>query len=78
MSHELGLSGRIKRPSLVQITSYQKRMACAYNKKVQPQPFKIGDLVINKIQWQGERGLIDPKYKGLFKVIEKAGISANY
>ncbi|XP_073030735.1 uncharacterized protein [Primulina eburnea] len=62
----------------VRMNAYRKRMIRAYNKKVYPQVFKEGDLVMRKIQHHGERGKLDPKYEGPLKVIGKAGVAANY
>ncbi|XP_073129386.1 uncharacterized protein [Henckelia pumila] len=62
----------------IRLTAYCKRMTQAYNKRVYPKVFKEGDLVMRKIQHQGERGKLDAKYEGPFKVTGKAGITAYY
>ncbi|XP_073137017.1 uncharacterized protein [Henckelia pumila] len=62
----------------IRLASYRKRMTQAYNKRVYPKVFQEGDLVMRKIQYPGERGKLEAKYEGPFKVIGKAGIAAYY
>ncbi|XP_073138812.1 uncharacterized protein [Henckelia pumila] len=62
----------------IRLTAYRKRMTQAYNKRVYPKVFHEGDLVMRKIQHPGERGKVEAKYEGPFKVIGKAGIAAYY
>ncbi|XP_073152908.1 uncharacterized protein [Henckelia pumila] len=62
----------------IRLTAYRKRMTRAYNKRVHPKAFQEGDLVMRKIQHQGERGKLDAKYEGPFKVIGKSGVAAYY
>lgn len=62
----------------IRLVAYQKRMARAYNKRVRLRLFDLGDLVMKKIQLQGERGNLDPKYEGPFKIVEKARVTAYY
>ncbi|XP_073120998.1 uncharacterized protein [Henckelia pumila] len=62
----------------VRLTAYRKRMTRAYNKRVYPRAFQEGDLVMRKIQHHGERGKLDAKYEGPFKVVGKAGVTAYY
>ncbi|XP_073152592.1 uncharacterized protein [Henckelia pumila] len=62
----------------VWLVAYRKRLTRAYNKRVYPRAFQEGDLVMRKIQHHGERGKLDAKYEGPFKVIGKAGVAAYY
>ncbi|XP_075478885.1 uncharacterized protein LOC142519741 [Primulina tabacum] len=62
----------------VRMAAYQKRMARGYNKRVWPRSFETGDLIMKKIQFQGERGKLDSKYEGPYKVIGKARIASYY
>ncbi|XP_073132177.1 uncharacterized protein [Henckelia pumila] len=62
----------------IRLAAYRKRMTQAYNKRVYPKVFQEGDLVIRKIQHPRERGKLEAKYEGPFKVIGKAGITAYY
>ncbi|XP_075489608.1 uncharacterized protein LOC142528442 [Primulina tabacum] len=62
----------------IQMVAYQKRMARAYNKSVCPWSFKMRDLLMRKIQFQGETEKLDPKYERPYKVIRKAGIATYY
>ncbi|XP_073121791.1 uncharacterized protein [Henckelia pumila] len=62
----------------IRLAAYRKKVTRAYNKRVHPKAFQEGDLVMRKIQHQGERGKLDAKYEGPFKVIGKSGIAAYY
>ncbi|XP_073119955.1 uncharacterized protein [Henckelia pumila] len=62
----------------IRLAAYRKRITQAYNKRVYPKVFKEGDLVMRKIQHQGEKGKLDEKYEGSFKVVGKAGVAAYY
>ncbi|XP_073132803.1 uncharacterized protein [Henckelia pumila] len=62
----------------IRLAAYRKRMTQAYNKRVYPKVFREGDLVMRKMQHPGERGKLDDKYEGPFKVIGKAGVATYY
>ncbi|KZV39410.1 hypothetical protein F511_33645 [Dorcoceras hygrometricum] len=62
----------------VRLAAYQRRMEQSYNKRVRPRKYELGDLVWRKIQYQGDRGKLDPKYEGPYKVVGKTGITAYY
>ncbi|XP_073279537.1 uncharacterized protein [Primulina huaijiensis] len=62
----------------VRMNVYRKRMNRSYNKRVYTRVFEEGDLVMRKIQHNGEKEKLGPKYEGPFKIVEKAGITAYY
>ncbi|KAL0411632.1 UNVERIFIED_CONTAM: hypothetical protein Slati_3752900 [Sesamum latifolium] len=47
---------------------YKARMAKAYNARVRPRNFQVGDLVLRKAY--GPVGKLDPKWEGPYKVVE--------
>ncbi|XP_070023132.1 uncharacterized protein [Nicotiana sylvestris] len=58
---------------------YQKRMACAYNKKVWPKKFEVGQLVLRRILLHHEeaKGKFAPNWKGPYiirRVLPKRSI----
>ncbi|XP_073152232.1 uncharacterized protein [Henckelia pumila] len=61
---DLGLLEESRARATIRLASYRKRMTQAYNKRVHPKVFEEGDLVMRKIQHQGERGKLDAKYEG--------------
>ncbi|KAL0410901.1 UNVERIFIED_CONTAM: hypothetical protein Slati_3679800 [Sesamum latifolium] len=54
----------------VRATIYKARMAKAYNARVKPRNFQVGDLVILKVEASGPIGKLDSKWEGPYKVTE--------
>ncbi|KAK4397632.1 hypothetical protein Sango_1238700 [Sesamum angolense] len=51
-------------------TMYKARMAKAYNARVRPRNFQVGDLVMRKAEASGPVGNLDLKWEGPYKVVE--------
>ncbi|KAL0312778.1 UNVERIFIED_CONTAM: hypothetical protein Sradi_5677100 [Sesamum radiatum] len=51
-------------------TMYKARMAKAYNARVKPRNFQLGDLVLRKVEASDPIGKLDPKWEGPYKVVE--------
>ncbi|KAL0439574.1 UNVERIFIED_CONTAM: Gag-Pol polyprotein [Sesamum latifolium] len=49
---------------------YKARMAKAYNARVKPRNFQVGDLVLRKAEASSPVGKLDPKWEGPYKVVE--------
>jgi len=57
------------------LTLAVKRMKWYYDKKVQSVPFKVGDKVLlNLKDYQTTERALQPRYKGLFEIIEKLSL----
>lgn len=69
---DLGLLDKRRSRVAMWLATYKKKMDRAYNKKVWPWSLDLGNMVMKKIQRLGEKGKLDPKYKGPFKVVEKS------
>ena len=46
---ELDASDELREVAIIRITSYQRRLANSYNRRVKPQEFQPGDLVLRKV-----------------------------
>ena len=46
---ELDASDELREAAAIQIASYHRRLANSYNKRVKPQMFQPGDLVLRKV-----------------------------
>ncbi|KAL0424650.1 UNVERIFIED_CONTAM: hypothetical protein Sradi_0999800 [Sesamum radiatum] len=55
---------------------YKARMAKAYNSRVRPRNFQVGDLVMRKAEASGPIGKLDSKWVGPYKVTEIVGTGA--
>ncbi|KAL0319732.1 UNVERIFIED_CONTAM: hypothetical protein Sradi_5234700 [Sesamum radiatum] len=45
-------------------------MAKAYNARVRPRNFQVGDSVLRKVEAFGRIGKLDPKWEGPYKVMK--------
>ncbi|KAK4404373.1 hypothetical protein Sango_0805900 [Sesamum angolense] len=52
------------------VAMYKARMAKAYNARVRPRNFQVGDLVLRKAEASGPVGKLDPKWEEPYKVME--------
>ena len=55
---------------VIRAAMYRTRMAKAYNARVKPRNFQVGDLVMRKAEASGPIGKLDPKWEGPYKVVE--------
>ncbi|KAL2224041.1 UNVERIFIED_CONTAM: hypothetical protein Sindi_3052700 [Sesamum indicum] len=60
----------------IRATMYKTRMAKAYNARVKPRNFQVGDLVRRKAEASGPIGKLDPKWEGPYKVVEVVSAGA--
>ncbi|KAK4398067.1 hypothetical protein Sango_1282200 [Sesamum angolense] len=70
------LSRKSEKRALVRASLYKSRMAKAYNSKVRPRNFQVGDLVLRKAEDSGPIGKLDLKWEGPYKVTEIVGTGA--
>ena len=49
IARELDVSNELREAATICITSYQRRLANSYNKRVKPRVFQPGDLVLRKV-----------------------------
>ena len=49
MNKELDTSDELREAAAIRVASYQRRLAISYNKRVKPQMFQPGDLVLRKV-----------------------------
>ncbi|XP_075474725.1 uncharacterized protein LOC142505570 [Primulina tabacum] len=61
----------------IHMEAYKNRIAQSYNRRVIQRSFQVGDLVLRKVQ-EEQRGKLDPKWEGPFKVIERLSCGAYY
>ena len=43
------MSDELREAATIRITSYQRRLANSYNRRVKPRVFRLGDLVLRKV-----------------------------
>ena len=46
IARELDMSDELREAAAIRITSYQRRLANSYNRRVKPRVFQLGDLVL--------------------------------
>ncbi|KAL0445789.1 UNVERIFIED_CONTAM: hypothetical protein Slati_1706800 [Sesamum latifolium] len=66
----LDLVEEARERATVRAAMYKARMAKAYNARVRPRSFQVGDLVMRKVKASGPIEKLDPKWEGPYKVIE--------
>ncbi|XP_075481215.1 uncharacterized protein LOC142521926 [Primulina tabacum] len=59
----------------IHMEAYKNRIEQSYNRRVIQRNFQVGDLVLRKVQ-EEQRGKLDPKWEGPFKVIERLSSGA--
>ncbi|KAK4403978.1 Ribonuclease HI [Sesamum angolense] len=69
----LDLLGKVRDTASVRIEAYKRHMAKAYNARVHPKNFQIGDLVWRRSDVQGNIGKLGAKWEGPYRVIEAIG-----
>ena len=71
IARELDMSDEQQEAAAICITSYQRRLANSYNKRVKPRVFRPGDLVLRKVfenTADPTAGKFQPDWKGPFVV----------
>ncbi|XP_074567100.1 uncharacterized protein LOC141823752 [Curcuma longa] len=53
------------------LQAYRQRMSTAYNKRVFPRSFQVGDIVWKKLNPMGDVGKLEPRWEGPFSVTKK-------
>ncbi|KAK4397223.1 Gag-Pol polyprotein [Sesamum angolense] len=66
----------VRERASVREAMYKARMAKAYNSRVRPMNFRVGDLVMRKAEASGPIGKLDSKWEGPYKVTEIVGTGA--
>ncbi|KAL0288882.1 UNVERIFIED_CONTAM: hypothetical protein Scaly_2717600 [Sesamum calycinum] len=66
----------VRERASVPAAMYKARIAKAYNSKVRPRNFQVGDLVMRKAEASGPIGKLDSKWEGPYKVTEIVGTGA--
>ncbi|XP_073045947.1 uncharacterized protein [Primulina eburnea] len=74
---DLDLLKEKREAASIQLEAYKNRNAQSYNQRVIQRNFQMGDLFLRKVQ-EEQRGKLDPKWEGPFKVIEKLSSGAYY
>ena len=63
----------------IQLAVYQQQLARAYNKKVNPRDFQVGDLVLRKVvgnKKDPREGKLGPNWEGPYRFTSVLGIGA--
>ncbi|KAL0324912.1 UNVERIFIED_CONTAM: hypothetical protein Sradi_5060500 [Sesamum radiatum] len=63
----------VRKKASVRAAMYKARMAKAYNSKVRPRNFQVGDLLLRKAEASGPIRKLDSKWEGSYKVTEIVG-----
>ncbi|XP_073022575.1 uncharacterized protein [Primulina eburnea] len=66
----LDMIDELRDEASVRAERYRARMARAYNDRVKPRAFQVGDLVMRKVDVLHPVGKLDPKWEGPYKVVE--------
>ena len=63
----------------IQLAVYQQQLARAYNKKVNPRDFQVGDLVLRKVvgnKKDPREGKLGPNWEGPYRITSVLGNGA--
>ena len=77
---ELDMSDEQREAAAIRITSYQRRLANSYNRRVKPRVFRQGDLVLRKVFENiadPTAGKFQPNWEGPY-VVMQAGETGSY
>ncbi|XP_073131626.1 uncharacterized protein [Henckelia pumila] len=77
-AQELDLIEEKREQADVRMKAYRSRIMRAFNQKVKPRDFQIGDLVLRKVNPAGEVKKLEAKWEGPYKVIRRIGGNAWY
>ncbi|XP_012839272.1 PREDICTED: uncharacterized protein LOC105959678 [Erythranthe guttata] len=76
MRGSLDLVDELREIAYIRQQMYKSRMAKAYNSKVRPRSFQVGDLVLRKDEASHPIGKLDPKWEGPYKVTKVVNTGA--
>ena len=77
---ELDARDELWEAAIIRITSYQRRLANSYNRRVKPRVFQPGDLVLRKVfenTIDPTAGKFQPNWEGPY-VVMRAGEAGSY
>ncbi|XP_073049573.1 uncharacterized protein [Primulina eburnea] len=74
---DLDLLEEKREAASIHMEAYKNRFAHSYNRRVIQRNFQVDDLVLRKVQ-EEQRGKMDPKWEGPFKVIDRLIFGAYY
>ena len=77
---ELDMSDEQREAAAIRITSYQRRLANSYNRRVKPRVFRLGDLVLRKVFENTADPIarkFQPNWEGPY-VVMRAGETESY
>ena len=80
IAKELDVSDELWEAATIRITSYQRRLANSYNRRVKPRVFRSGDLVLRKVfenTTDPTTGKFQPKWEGLYVVTRTGEVRSN-
>ena len=80
MIKDLDTVDELRELAAIRIVSYQRRLANSYNKRVKPQTFQPGDLVLRKVfenTTDPTAGKFQPNWEGPY-LVTRAGESRAY
>ncbi|XP_012842091.1 PREDICTED: uncharacterized protein LOC105962340 [Erythranthe guttata] len=70
MRGSLDLVDELREVACIRQQMYKTRMAKAYNSRVHPRSFQVGDLVLRKAEASRPIGKLDPKWEGPYKITQ--------
>ncbi|XP_012858055.1 PREDICTED: uncharacterized protein LOC105977295 [Erythranthe guttata] len=76
MRGSLDLVDELREVAYIRQQMYKSRMAKAYNSKVRPRSFQVGDLVFRKAEASHPIGKLDPKWEGPYKITKVVNTGA--
>ncbi|XP_075473406.1 uncharacterized protein LOC142504419 [Primulina tabacum] len=74
---DLDLLEEKRESASIHMEAYKNRIAQSYNRRVIQRSFQVGNLVLRKVQ-EEQRGKLDSKWEGPFKIIERLSSGAYY
>ena len=80
IARELEVSDELWEAVAIRITSYQRRLANSYNRRVKPRVFRPGDLVLRKVFKNTTNPIVEkfqPKWEGSY-VVTRTGEAGSY
>ena len=79
LARDLDLLEERREKAAIQLAVYQQQLARAYNKKVNPRDFQVGDLVLRKVvgnKKDPREGKLGPNWEGPYRITSVLGNGA--